>query len=143
MAKKVITTKRCPCCGYEYQITETHKDETIDEKIVVSKMKDGKNLASYDEVMLARIKVNTTGVLKGQLAKVCEVITKKSTREIFYSSVVTKGTEPFEVIKDSFDPDPVFGGPPQKVVNIIESCPKCGVLVKTAKCTTTTEEKIE
>ena len=142
MSKKVITTKRCPCCKYEYQETRYFKDVEVEEERVISKIRNGKEIADRETLEMANISLNINGVLLATYKKTCKIIKKKVLKENAVSNKeVTKGDEDFIKLEAPSEND-IFGGDPIPVNYLGMFCPRCGIFMNIDICTTIEEEEL-
>ena len=130
MGRVVITTKRCPCCKYEYQKTEYYKMiEEMEEK-QVPKVKNGKPIKLTIEEQFA-VAMDPYGEIAQKKMKWKKVPTQV---EKFDREEITKGKEdfiPIEVVTEMFN-----------TTTIGMECPNCGIHMSINKCTTREEKNI-
>ena len=128
MAKIIVTTRRCPCCKYEYQQEDIYKDEYEPKKRFKSK-KTGK----VKDIEDAEYHFQRSRQFKKQILELYDEITEMVPKEIFDTSKVTKGDEDFKsVVTVSTE----FSG----VVGMF--CPNCGVFLDSDICSTVSEKKL-
>lgn len=141
MARVEIKVQRCPCCGYEYQKRIYYKDVEHEEKEIVSRVRNGKDLATSDVVENAKSCFVFNGYLPEYLRKMCKVITKKVIKKEFDRVEVIKGTEPFKVQSIGSNALVQTDDLPISGEKIGMFCPKCGIFMDYNKCTTTKVEE--
>ncbi len=143
-----ITTKKCPCCNYEYQETKFYNTVTKTRGKYVSKVIDGKPtiLTSDDEWTLARLNTkmfrpNQDTINKLLESNKIEYINQPYEEEIFDRTEITKGDKEFIYINIPNSVPARIGGTPRKISYLGMFCPKCGVFLNIDICTHF-EEKI-
>lgn len=140
-----VTTTRCPCCKYEYQVTEHMKK--IQDCEVKSIVRNGKKVASQYVLNVARDCYNQTGslekienfedeILRKMFSGKCKLEPKKKGefKYISISKELTAGKEEFIPVSHS------HGYEARQEVKIAHECPNCGIYLDINKCITVKEE---
>lgn len=130
MSRVVITTKKCPCCQYQYQETEYYKivEEIVDKQ--VPRIKNGKpiEIDEWDSYAIAMDPYGKIAQKKMKWVKVPKQVEKFDRKEI------TKGEEDFSPVTVVTELS--------EVTTIGMECPNCGVYMNFGKCTTKEEKDI-
>lgn len=135
MAKVIVTTRRCPCCKYEYQQEDIYKDEDKPKKRYKSKSTG--EIIDIDERHFEH-----SWRFELKISREYDVITEMVPEEVFDNSKVTKGDKDFKslvTVLTGLSEDGDFDGYSKSLGMF---CPNCGVFLDTNICTTVSEKKL-
>lgn len=89
MAKVIVTTRRCPCCKYEYEKKDIYKDQEKPKKRYKSKTTG--EITDIDERYFEH-----NWRFELEVSRKYDVITEMVPEEVFDISKVTKGDKDFK-----------------------------------------------